>query len=83
MGGKAYRGVLLVSYDQVTVTVSGGRMRWLLIDQANCQMDEVLTRTGWPRKELARRINQRARTRGVHLNNDASRLRNWLLGQQP
>lgn len=46
-------------------------------------MDEVLARVGWSRKELARRVNQRARMRGVHLNTDASRIRNWLAGQQP
>ncbi|MGH3905526.1 MAG: hypothetical protein ACRDTE_15270 [Pseudonocardiaceae bacterium] len=51
--------------------------------EANLQMDEVLTRAGWSRKELARRVNQRARARGVHLHTDASRVRNWLAGQQP
>ncbi|MGH3906238.1 MAG: hypothetical protein ACRDTE_18955 [Pseudonocardiaceae bacterium] len=40
-------------------------------------------RTGWSRKELARRVNQRAKVRGVHLHTDASRVRNWLTGQYP
>lgn len=51
--------------------------------EANARLDEVLTRVGWSRKELARRVNQRARARGVHLNTDASRVRNWLEGQHP
>lgn len=52
---------------------------------ANLQMEEVCARTGWSRKELARRVNQRARVRGVHLHlhTDASRIRYWLAGQHP
>lgn len=50
---------------------------------ANLQMESMCARTGWSRKELARRVNQRARVRGVHLNTDASRIRYWLAGQQP
>jgi hypothetical protein len=50
---------------------------------ANLQMEEVRARTGWSRKELARRVNQRARVRGVHLHTDASRIRHWLAGQHP
>lgn len=51
--------------------------------KANLQLDEMLSRAGWSRKELVRRVNQRARARGVHLNTDASRVRNWLAGQHP
>ena len=51
--------------------------------EMNVQMDEVLTRVGWSRKELARRVNQRARARGVRLHTDATRVRHWLAGQQP
>ncbi|MGH3834728.1 MAG: hypothetical protein ACRDSF_03345 [Pseudonocardiaceae bacterium] len=40
-------------------------------------------RTGWSRKELARRVNQRARRRSAHLNTDASRVHYWLAGQHP
>lgn len=50
---------------------------------ANLQMGQLYARTGWSRKELARRVNQRAKVRGVHLNTDASRIRNWLAGQHP
>ena len=50
---------------------------------ANLQMEEVCVRAGWSRKELARRVNQRARVRGVHLHTDASRIRYWLAGQHP
>lgn len=50
---------------------------------ANLHMEEVCARTGWSRKELARRVNQRARVRGVHLHTDASRIRYWLAGQHP
>lgn len=50
---------------------------------ANLQMGQLYARTGWSRKELARRVNQRARVRGVHLHTDASRVRNWLAGQHP
>lgn len=50
---------------------------------ANLQMEEVCARTGWSRKELARRVNQRARVRGAHLQTDASRIRYWLAGQHP
>jgi hypothetical protein len=49
----------------------------------NLQMAQVHARTGWSRKELARRVNQRARLRGVHLHTDASRVRHWLDGQHP
>jgi len=51
--------------------------------EANVQMEEVRIRAGWSRKELARRVNQRARIRGVHLNTDATRVRHWLAGQHP
>ncbi|MGH4012412.1 MAG: hypothetical protein ACRDSL_00425 [Pseudonocardiaceae bacterium] len=50
---------------------------------ANLQMGQLYARTGWSRKELARRVNQRAQVRGVHLHTDASRIRNWLAGQHP
>jgi len=50
---------------------------------ANLHLEELRARTGWSRKELARRVNQRARVRGVHLHTDASRIRYWLAGQQP
>lgn len=49
----------------------------------NRQLESLHTRTGWSRKELARRINQRARQRGVELGTDASRIRNWLEGRHP
>jgi hypothetical protein len=51
--------------------------------EANLQREEVCARTGWSRKELARRVNQRARVRGVHLQTDASRIRYWPAGQHP
>lgn len=50
---------------------------------ANVQLGQTYARTGWSRKELARRVNQRAQARGVHLHTDASRVRNWPAGQQP
>ncbi|MGH3939245.1 MAG: hypothetical protein ACRDTG_11535 [Pseudonocardiaceae bacterium] len=50
---------------------------------ANLQMEEICARTGWSRKELARRVKQRARVRGMLLNTDASRIRHWLEGQHP
>lgn len=49
----------------------------------NVQMEQMCVRAGWSRKELARRVNQRGRVRGVHLSTDASRVRNWLAGQHP
>ncbi|MGQ0777585.1 MAG: hypothetical protein ACT4NY_24775 [Pseudonocardiales bacterium] len=56
--------------------MAGGR-------EVNVQLEQVRARAGWSRKELARRVNQRARVRGVHLNTDASRVRHWLEGQHP
>ncbi|MGH3908966.1 MAG: hypothetical protein ACRDTE_33020, partial [Pseudonocardiaceae bacterium] len=49
----------------------------------NVLLGQTYARTGWSRKELARRVNQRAKVRGVHLHTDASRVRNWLAGQHP
>ncbi|HEU0089397.1 MAG TPA: hypothetical protein VFQ77_17435 [Pseudonocardiaceae bacterium] len=49
----------------------------------NVRLEEALVRAGWSRKELARRVNQRARVRGVRLHTDASRVRHWLAGRQP
>ncbi|MGH3367468.1 MAG: hypothetical protein ACRDOY_09710, partial [Nocardioidaceae bacterium] len=49
----------------------------------NVLLGRAYARTGWSRKELARRVNQRAKVRGVHLHTDASRVRNWLAGQHP
>ncbi|MGQ0773504.1 MAG: hypothetical protein ACT4NY_03650 [Pseudonocardiales bacterium] len=50
---------------------------------ANFQLEEMCARTGWSHKELARRVNQRARLRGVGRSADASRIRRWLEGQHP
>lgn len=49
----------------------------------NEQLAQLHERTGWSRKELARRVNGRARLRGVHLHTDATRIRHWLEGQHP
>lgn len=49
----------------------------------NVQLDELCTWVGWSRKELARRVNQRGRRRGLHLHTDATRVRHWLSGQRP
>lgn len=51
--------------------------------EVNIQLEAVHARSGWSRKELARRVNQRARRRGLILRTDASRVRNWLAGQHP
>ena len=51
--------------------------------EVNVRLAEFVVRVGWSRKELARRVNQRAKTRGVHLGTDASRVRHWLEGQHP
>jgi hypothetical protein len=50
---------------------------------ANGDLKRVWERTGWSRKELARRVNRRGHSRGLHLNTDASRVRAWFAGQQP
>lgn len=50
---------------------------------ANSDLEGVWARTGWSRKELARRVNRRGQSRGLHLNTDASRVRAWFAGQQP
>ncbi len=50
---------------------------------ANGDLERVWSRTGWSRKELARRVNRRGQSRGLHLNTDASRVRAWFAGQQP
>ncbi len=50
---------------------------------ANGDLEQVWGRTGWSRKELARRVNRRGQTRGLHLNTDASRVRAWFAGQRP
>ncbi|MGH3939139.1 MAG: hypothetical protein ACRDTG_10995 [Pseudonocardiaceae bacterium] len=55
----------------------------VVVREVNVQLEAVRARVGWSRKELARRVNQRARVRGVHLNTDASRIRRWLEGQHP
>lgn len=49
----------------------------------NGDLERVWARTGWSRKELARRVNRRGQSRGLHLNTDASRIRAWFAGQQP
>ncbi|MCA1703831.1 MAG: transcriptional regulator, partial [Actinobacteria bacterium] len=49
----------------------------------NRQMEHLCGLTGWSRTELARRVNQRARIRGIPLNADASPIRYWLAGQHP
>lgn len=48
---------------------------------ANGDLERVWARTGWSRKELARRVNRRGQLRGLHLNTDASRIRAWFAGQ--
>lgn len=50
---------------------------------ANGDLERIWARTGWSRKELARRVNRRGRCRGVHLNTDASRVGAWFAGQHP
>ncbi|MGH3771963.1 MAG: hypothetical protein ACRDRW_11310 [Pseudonocardiaceae bacterium] len=50
---------------------------------ANGDLERVWGRTGWSRKELARRVNRRGQSRGLHLNTDASRVGAWFAGQQP
>ena len=49
----------------------------------NGDLERVWARTGWSRKELARRVNRRGQARGLYLNTDASRVRAWFAGQQP
>ncbi|MGH3901787.1 MAG: hypothetical protein ACRDTA_26735 [Pseudonocardiaceae bacterium] len=51
--------------------------------RANGDLERIWVRTGWSRKELARRVNRRGQARGLHLNTDASRVRAWFAGQQP
>ncbi|MGH3942570.1 MAG: hypothetical protein ACRDTG_28895 [Pseudonocardiaceae bacterium] len=53
------------------------------VREANSQLEELREWVGWSRKELARRVNQRGRRRGLDLHTDASRVRNWLAGQHP
>ncbi|MGH3573762.1 MAG: hypothetical protein ACRDRD_22275 [Pseudonocardiaceae bacterium] len=50
---------------------------------ANGALERVWAGTGWSRKELARRVNRRGQSRGLHLNTDASRVRAWFAGQRP
>ncbi len=50
---------------------------------ANGDLERMLVRTGWSRKELARQVNRRGQSRGLRLNTDASRIRAWFAGQQP
>jgi hypothetical protein len=50
---------------------------------ANGDLERAWERTGWSRKELARRVNRRSHSRGPHLNTDASRVRAWFAGQHP
>ncbi|MGH3918243.1 MAG: hypothetical protein ACRDRY_10035 [Pseudonocardiaceae bacterium] len=50
---------------------------------ANGDLERVWARTGWSRKELARQVNRRGQSRGLHLNTDASRIRAWFAGQLP
>ena len=50
---------------------------------ANSELERVWARTGWSRKELARRVNRRGQARGIYLYTDASRVRAWFAGQQP
>lgn len=49
----------------------------------NGELERIWARTGWSRKELARRVNRRGQSRGLRLNTDASRIRAWFAGQQP
>lgn len=49
----------------------------------NHDLERMWARTGWSRKELARRVNRRGQSRGLYLNTDASRVRAWFAGQQP
>lgn len=51
--------------------------------EVNIRLVELWQRTGWSRKELARRVNQRGRIRGMDLHADATRIRRWLAGRQP
>ncbi|MGB6163590.1 MAG: hypothetical protein WBF75_13665 [Pseudonocardiaceae bacterium] len=50
---------------------------------ANGDLERAWERTGWSRKELARRVNRRGQARGLHLNTDASRVRAWFAGPHP
>lgn len=50
---------------------------------ANSDLQRTWARTGWSRKELARRVNRRGASRGLYLNTDASRVRAWFAGQHP
>jgi hypothetical protein len=54
-----------------------------VVTAENARLAQAWARTGWSRWELARRVNERARRRGLVLNTDASRVRNWLGGQHP
>ncbi|MGH3670191.1 MAG: hypothetical protein ACRDSH_06090 [Pseudonocardiaceae bacterium] len=49
----------------------------------NGELERIWARTGWSRKELARRVNRRGQSRGLRLNTDGSRIRAWFAGQQP
>jgi hypothetical protein len=51
--------------------------------RANDDLKRMWMRTGWSRKELARRVNRRGQSHGLHLNTDASRIRAWFSGQRP
>lgn len=82
-GGEGYCAERMLRYGSFIYELTSGEDAVAADHGANVQMEGVLTRTGWSRKELARRVNQRARVRGVRLHTDASRVRNWLAGQQP
>ncbi|MGH2719474.1 MAG: transcriptional regulator, partial [Actinomycetota bacterium] len=55
----------------------------MLVRSGNGDVERVWGRTGWSRKELARRVNRRGQSRGLRLNTDASRVAAWFAGQQP
>lgn len=55
----------------------------MLVRSGNGDLERVWGRTGWSRKELARRVNRRGQSRGLRLNTDASRVGAWFAGQQP
>ncbi|MGH3855283.1 MAG: hypothetical protein ACRDR6_17670 [Pseudonocardiaceae bacterium] len=55
----------------------------VLVRSGNGDVERVWARTGWSRKELARRVNRRGQSRGLRLNTDASRVGAWFAGQQP
>ena len=72
-GSRGYCTAHLLGYvPLVQRTERVGRTGVAAESEANVQLEGVLSRAGWSRKELARRVNQRARVRGVRLHTDAS-----------